>query len=124
MSEKWRIEANERYRKVVDVVIGLSSAALVLPIAFFRTILGIEINKSIIGYFTWHIKTSWFLLGFSIFCGLIFIHFSAKLAKKHYGGNTIINYNCMERIHDWSYWLMNLSFIGGLFFFIWFVLRF
>src|SRR5213079_885171 len=40
--ERWKIEVNDRYQKVVDVIIGLATASLVLPPFLLRTYLGVQ----------------------------------------------------------------------------------
>jgi hypothetical protein len=39
--EQWKIDVNDRFRRLVDLLLGLSTAGLVLPALFLREYLGI-----------------------------------------------------------------------------------
>src|SRR5258708_36681133 len=45
--EKWRVETNDRYSKIVATIISLSTASLILPVLFLREFLGIPKRKTL-----------------------------------------------------------------------------
>ena len=115
--DHWKIEVNDRLCSLVDVVLGLATGALVLPAVFLRSFLAIPESQPLLP----HLRPSAYVavVGFSlaILLGLVFRYTSAKWVKQAWGKPTMIGPVGLERILDWSFWLMVLAFftaLGGL----------
>lgn len=117
---EWKIEVNDRYHKVVDVIITLSTASLVLPILFFREFLGIKPEDALVKYIDWKILSSWVLLLSAIVFGGSFFYFSAKWVKQAYGQKTTLSEKSLEGVLDILFWLMIGCFVLGIIIFLWF----
>lgn len=122
--KNWIIETNDRYHKVVDVVISLATASLVLPIVFFRQFLGLDSETNMLKCIDYTIWISWSSLGISICSGCAFFYFSAKLVKQAYGQRTLLGEKTLERILDFFFWFMVTCFLIGIIFFIIFFVLF
>ena len=57
--QPWRLDTNERYREVVRLIVGLSSAALLLPVFLAREFLGIAATKPLKEVFSGLVYVSW-----------------------------------------------------------------
>lgn len=119
-NEQWKIEVNDRLCAVVDVLMGLSTGALVLPTLFIRTFLGISESEALGQYLrpSAYIAIASFAL--TILVGLIFRYTSAKWVKQAWGHPTALSSKSLERVLDWSFWIMVITFFVGVFEFIWF----
>ena len=118
IEKNWIIETNNRYHKVVDVVISLATASLVLPIVLFRQFMGLDSKINIMKCIDYTIWISWSSLGISIFMGCSFFYLSAKLVKRAYGQRTLFGEKNLERLLDISFWCMVACFLVGIIFFI------
>lgn len=122
MSDKpegqWQIDTNDRYQKVVSTIITLATSALVLPTLFLKQFLSIPAQEPLINRLNGFTYAYWGFLFLSILFGLIFYYGSAKWVKSAWGKTTAISQTKIERILDWSFWLMVITlFIGILFLF-------
>lgn len=112
--DQGKIEVNDRLCALIDVLLGLSTAALVLPTVFLRSFLGLP-ERQPLGQ---HLRPSAYiaLIAFAaaIFLGLVFRYTSAKWVKLAWGQSTWFGAAAMEKILDWSFWLMLISFFVGL----------
>lgn len=112
--DQWKIEVNDRLCAVVDVLLGLSTAALVLPMVFLRSFLGIAESQPLGP----HLRLSAYLaiaaFSVGILLGLIFRYTSAKWVKRAWGQTTALGPKALERVLDWSFWLMVAAFFVGL----------
>jgi hypothetical protein len=115
----WRFDTNERYREVVRLIIGLSSAALLLPVFFAREFLAIEGTKPLKDIFSCSLYWSWGLLGLAIFSGILFHFLSAKWVRLAWGQSVGV-FGCdvtdtfIENALHFTFWLNSLSFMVGL----------
>jgi hypothetical protein len=121
--QKWRMEVNERYQKVVDTVVNLATASLVLPILFFRSFLGVPEDKPILSKLNGWAYLAWALLFFSIACGMVFYYTSAKWAKIAHGQRVRFSPTTVECILDTAFWFMVGTFFAGLICLIVFAVR-
>ncbi|MBL7066624.1 MAG: hypothetical protein ISS29_02025 [Candidatus Marinimicrobia bacterium] len=85
MQEPWKKDTNDRYVEVVKTVMGLSTAALFLPILLAREFLGVESNVALGGVFTASIYWALFLLAMSILSGVFYQYLSAKWLRIAWG---------------------------------------
>ena len=69
--DKWRIETNDRYNKIVTSVISLATGSLVLPVLFLLEFLGVPKEKALIAFLDFPVYMAWVCLGSSILSGLI-----------------------------------------------------
>ena len=121
----WRLDTNDRYRDVVSLVIGLSTAALLLPVFVARDILGTSADIPLIKVFTCSVYISWGLLASSIFLGVWFHIFSAKWVRLAWNQTASVfriqlTENSCERWLEFTFWGTVLAFFGGLGTTIWF----
>jgi hypothetical protein len=77
----WRLDTNDRYRETVTTIMGLSTAALLLPVFLAREFLGIDAKVPLKDVVSGALYWSWGLFGFSIFSAIAFCFFSAKWAR-------------------------------------------
>ena len=115
----WRLSTNERYREVVRLLIGLSSAALLLPVFFAREFLAIQSTKPLKEIFTCSLYWSWGLLALAIFSGILFHYFSAKWVRLAWGKSAgvlgkAVSEGFIEAALNLTFWLNVLSFMMGL----------
>ena len=68
----WRRDTNERYREVIRLIMGLSTASLLLPVFFARDFLAIERGTPLICVFSWEIYVSWLALGVAVWVAILF----------------------------------------------------
>lgn len=122
LPDQWRIEVNDRLCALVDVLLGLSTGALILPIVFLRTVLGVPESQALSQHLRPSAYIAFFCFGFAIFLGLLFRYTSAKWVKLAWGHPTKLGTAAIEGILDWSFWLMVGSFFVGLISFLSFAL--
>lgn len=118
--EKWRIETNDRYSKIVAALISLSTASLVLPVLFLREFLGIPKEKALAPYLNGWAYLGWGSLGLSILLGLAYSWFSVKWVKLAWHQKIILSEDTLEIIMDVSFVFMLLFFLAGLVSSVWF----
>ncbi|HEY1207664.1 MAG: hypothetical protein ABSF57_11700 [Acidobacteriaceae bacterium] len=112
--DKWRIETNDRYNKIVNSVISLATGALVLPVLFLRQFLGIPTDRALKPLLTCAAYASWFCLGGSVLIGLLYSWLSVKWVKIAWGQKTANPQRCIERVLDVLFVLMMLLFLAGI----------
>lgn len=122
--DRWKIEVNDRYQKVVGAVLALATGSLVLPALFLREILGVPRDRALVTYLDRYVYLSWGLLCASILLCIVFYYFSAKWVKSAWAQPTILSSNCIERLLDWSFWFSVAGFILGVLSFLWFIVSF
>ncbi len=122
--EQWRIEVNDRYREIVDILIGLASAALILPAIFLRTFLGIEETDPVLKYLDWRAFSSLAAFGLVVAIGLVFHYTSVKWVKATWGQPLKVSNKTLETTLDWCFWLAVIAFGAGILLFLWFTMIF
>lgn len=122
--EKWKIEVNDRYQKVVGTVIALATAALVLPVLFLREFLAVPTDKGLLGLLDCRVYVSWLFLSVSVLAGIIFYYLSAKWVKSAWDKPVSISSGRLEFLLDCSSWLSATTFILGLACLLWFITTF
>jgi len=120
--ERWRLEVNERYQRVVSTVVTLATLVLGGPFLFLKTL---PIGKSLLDVLG---RTVWgeVSLGVSILCAVTYFFFSAKWAKLALVGKVDfflipLGKRFVEFVLDLSYFLMMLGFLAGVFFIVQFM---
>jgi len=122
-AEEWRIAVNERHLRLVDLVIGLATASLVLPPLFLKTFLAVPDKDPLLIYLSTAAYLSFALFVGTVALGLCFHYTSVKWVKQAWGQRVVMSARWLERILDWSFWLMAAAFLGGLVSFGWFVVH-
>lgn len=115
----WRIDTNDRYRELVALLIGLSTAALLLPVFFVREFLRNADGRPLIEILPSTTYWSWILLGIAILSGIVFNFFSAKWVRLAWEQPVTVLWcsaseKIVERVLEWSLWLCILGFLGGV----------
>jgi len=121
-NQNWRIEVNDRYQKVVDVVLGLATASLILPILFLRTFMGVPESQPVLSKLNCWAYTAWVLLAPSIMFGAVFYYASAKWVKQALGQSVCLSERALERVLDTVFLLMVVCFLAGLIFLVLFMI--
>ena len=114
----WRLATNERYRDVVKSIMTLSTASLLLPVFLMKEYFGVQ-GKALREVADWPMWTSWGLLGFSIFTGILFHFRSAKWVRRAWGQPAAVltfaaSETFVERALDATFWLTMVCFLAGL----------
>jgi hypothetical protein len=122
--DKWRIETNDRYSKMVSSIISLATGALVLPILFLRNFLALSNDKPILPLLDWHAYAAWFFLVVSIFLGLAYSWLSVKWVKLAWGQAIWLSEGVLELLLDASFVGMAISFLAGIALMVCFFVRF
>ena len=112
--DQWKIEVNDRLCAVVDAILGLSTAALVLPAVFLRSFLAVPESKSLAPLLRPSAYVAIVTFAVAIFLGLVFRYTAAKWVKQAWGQKTRLGSSTIEVILDWSFWLMVVAFFVGL----------
>jgi hypothetical protein len=112
--EQWKIDANDRYQKVVSTIMGLATAALVLPVLYLRNFLSVPQEKPLVDYLCGSVYWSWVLLTLSIIAGTIYYYLSAKWIKHAWGQKTLLSSKSIENALDWTFWIQVLFFLLGM----------
>jgi hypothetical protein len=117
----WRLDTNDRYRELVTTLLGLSTAALLLPVFLGREFLGISPETALKDVLPCTTYWSWGLLGLSILSGIVFHFFSAKWARLAWQQpvgllGAPISETFVERALEVSLWCCILSFLAGVLF--------
>jgi len=112
--DPWKIEVGDRLCAVVDMLIGLSTGALVLPALFLRTFLAVPEGKPLMPCLTLPAYVAIGAFGFSILLGLVFRYTSAKWVKDAWGQEVKLSSNALEHVLNWSFWLTVCAFGLGL----------
>jgi hypothetical protein len=124
-SSPWRLDTNDRYRELVALVIGLSTAALLLPVFLARDVLGIPETKPLVEVLTTSVYFSWGLLGTAILLGIAFHIVSAKWVRLAWSQPASIfciqlSEQSCESSLEVTFWGAILAFIAGLTNTMWF----
>lgn len=82
--ERWKIEVNERYLRIIDLLIGLATACLILPSLFLREILGLK-DEPIAIYLDQSAYGAVAAFSTTIALGVGFHYASAKWVKRAWG---------------------------------------
>jgi hypothetical protein len=88
--EKWRIETNDRYSKIVASVISLATGSLVLPALFLREFLGVPKETALVPFLNWWVYAAWICLAVSILLGLAYAWLSVKWIKLAWGKKIVL----------------------------------
>jgi hypothetical protein len=116
--EKWKLDVNDRYQKAVGIITSLSTLCIVIPVLFLRDVLGVDQSESIASILSLWVYVGWALLGISILSSIIYYFSSAKWVKLAWGKpadmfGIPITAPWVERLLDWSYFMMMVGFVGG-----------
>ncbi len=112
--DQWKVEVGDRLCALVDLVIGLSTAALVLPAVFLRTFLAVPEGKSLLEFLRPSAYVAVGSFSLSVLFGLIYRYTMAKWVKDAWGQHVALSGTTLESILNWSFWVMALSFIVGI----------
>jgi hypothetical protein len=118
--DRWRIETNDRYSKIVSSVISLATGALVLPALFLRQFLGIPTEKALAPFLTCAAYASWICLGCSVLFGLLYSWLSVKWVKLAWGQKIAVSEHFLEWVLDVVFVLVVLLFLVGIAASVWF----
>jgi membrane protein implicated in regulation of membrane protease activity len=86
--DKWKIEVDEWYQKVVATVMSIATACFLLPMLFLREFLAALKEEAVIAYLDWRVYVSWVFLAMAILLGTISYYLSAKWVKRRNDSNT------------------------------------
>ena len=117
----WRLDTNDRYRETVTTIMGLSTAALLLPVFLARDFLGIDQKVPLKDVLSCAVYWSWGLFGFSIFSGIVFCFLSAKWARLAWDQpvglfGIGVSDSFIERGLEIFFWCTAITFLLGLLF--------
>jgi len=114
---QWKLDVNDRYQMAVGVITSLSTASFVLPLFFLKQVLNLH-DKSIADALSGWVYVGWAGLAISIASAIVYYFCSAKWVKLAWEkeadifgikvGNALV-----EKLLDYSYFLMMVGFIGG-----------
>lgn len=121
--EQWKIDVNDRYRGVVDLLISLATGALLLPAVFLRSFLGVSEGEPVLMFLDWRAFLSLAAFALVIACGLCFHYTSVKWVKAAWGKPVMLQARSLEIILDLCFWIAALSFGIGVCMFLWFAIR-
>ncbi len=119
--DRWKIDVNDRYQKVLGTVITLATTAPVLPMLFLREFLAVPKDKGLLGFLDYRVYASWVLLSISVVAGIVFYYLSAKWIKLAWGEPVSISSGRLEFLLNLSFWLSVGAFVLGTACFLWFV---
>ncbi len=122
--EKWRIETNDRYQRVIGIIISLASGVLFLPLLLLKDILPIPKTGAAFDHLTLSVIMGWSLLGLSILSGVIFNYLSVKWVKQAWGQEIWFTSSRLEKLLDWTFWITAACYILGLIMIIYFASTF
>ncbi len=122
--EKWKIETNDRYQRVIGILISLATATLFLPIVLVKDILPIPKNGAVFDHLNPSVIISWCLLYFSVLSGVFFNYLSAKWVKQAWGQEICFTSSRLEKLLDWTFWITAACYILGLIMIIYFASTF
>lgn len=109
----WKIEVNERYLRVVDLLVGLATGCLVLPTLFLREVLGLR-DQPIAIFLDAFSYGAIFSFLLAIALGIAFHYVSAKWVKAAWGQPVKFVGSKLELVMDVMFWLTVCAFMGGL----------
>ncbi len=112
--EKWKIETNDRYQRVIGILISLATATLFLPLVLVKDILPIPKKDAVLDQLPPSVITGWCLLFLSIFSGVLFNYLSAKWVKQAWGQEIRVTSSRLESFLDWTFWITAISFLAAL----------
>jgi hypothetical protein len=121
--DKWKIEVNDRYQKVLGTVITLATAAFFVPVFVLRDLIAVPRDRALVGFLDCRVYLSWCLLAVSVFAGVLFYYLSAKWIKLAWGKPVAIS-SKLECLLDWSFWISVTAFLLGIGCFVWFATTF
>lgn len=116
--EQWKLDVNDRYQNAVGLVMSLASAALMIPVFFLKDIVALKSDEAIISVLDGFVFVGWALLGSSILSGILYCFFSAKWVKLAWKKNADIcgfpiSHARVEKLLDYSYFIMMIGFLIG-----------
>ena len=115
----WRVATNDRYREVVRMLIGLSTASLLLPVFLAREFLGISQETPLRTVIAPTAYWSWGSLVIAVFSGVMFHYLSAKWVRLAWGQDASILFfklsdTAAEKALEWSFWVTVAGFFAGI----------
>jgi hypothetical protein len=112
--EKWKVDTNDRYSKIVTSIVSLATGSLVIPALFIREFLGIPKETPLLPFLTWQAYAAWICLATSIFLGLAYSWLSAKWVKLAWGQKIVLSERRLECLLDSSFVGMAVLFLAGI----------
>ncbi len=112
--EKWRIETNDRYSKIVTSVVSLATGSLVLPALFLREFLGVPKETALLQFLSWWVYAAWICFAVSILLGLGHAWLSVKWVKLAWGQKIVLSERRLECLLDTSFVGMAVLFLAGI----------
>jgi len=112
--EKWRVETNDRYSKIVASVIHLATGSLVLPALFLREFLGAPKETALLPFLNCWVYAAWSCFTVSIFLGLAYAWLSVKWIKLAWGQKIVLSERRLECLLDTTFFLMAVLFLAGI----------
>lgn len=115
----WRLDTNARFREVIRMIFGLSTATILLPVFFAREFLSIPQTVALKDVYSSAIYWSWGLLSLSIIFGILFHYFSAKWIRLAWNKTAKllfieVNDSTVEILLDLTFWGCILTFVSGI----------
>jgi hypothetical protein len=117
---QWIIDVNTRYQKLVDLLISLSTGALILPPIFLQRYLGVT-DEPLLAFLDGWAVGSTACFGITILAGIAFHLVSAKWVKHAWGQPIALSGRSVERILDTIFVIANLTFLSGIGLFLVFI---
>jgi hypothetical protein len=111
--ERWKIEVNDRYQRIIDLLIGLATGSLVLPPLFLKDFLGVKDEPIAMFLDDWAYGTFGAFAG-TVLLGILFHYVSAKWVKEASGQRVRFFGGHLEAMLDWLFWLTVLAFGAGI----------
>lgn len=112
--EKWKMDTNDRYSKIVASIVSLATGSLVLPALFLREFLSVPKETALLPFLNWRAYTAWACLGISILLGLVYSWLSVKWVKVAWGQNIMLSENRLECLLDTTFVAMVVLFLAGI----------
>jgi hypothetical protein len=112
--EKWMVDTNDRYSKIIATVTSLATGSLLLPALFLREFLGVPKEQALVPFLNCWAYAGWGSLGLSISFGLLYSWLSVKWIKSAWGQPTVLSQNILEQLMNWSFALVLLLFLAGV----------
>jgi hypothetical protein len=122
--EKWKIDTNDRYSKIVATIISLATGSLLLPALLLREFLGVPKESALVQYLNGWAYFGWGSLGGSILFGLVYSWLSVKWVKRAWGQPTLFSEGFLRFTMDFSFDLMLGLFLVGVIAIVWFFITF
>jgi hypothetical protein len=112
-ADQWKIDVNARYVRLVDLLISLSTGAIVLPPLFLKTYLGVT-TEPVAMFLDGYSVASILLFALTLGLGLVYHLISVQWVKHAWGQPTALSMRALERLLRGVLIGMVVGFAGGL----------